>query len=436
MISRIILSRTVTTLLRHPLYHRKSTILCFENHFRSSTFSCANKIGLQTREFSLSSEKNGILGLWGSKENISNETAENVVEFSSTMQDISLNKTGTNDFSDNLAASSSVDNFPMDVTNTDKISNVANISPLNSTPDATTFADFGLGGSILPHKLFQDILDYMHTTVGLEWIPAIALLTVVLRTLTIPCVVSMRRFSARSSNLFPQTMKLQQDMSKAMSERNTFLAKKTKMEYQTFMLKNKINPFRALFINLPNMIVFSSMFFCLRQISNAQVPSLVDGGVLWFTNLSIPDPYMILPLLSCLSMAAIIRSGAADAELGPTGQVKGVRKFLMWMPVISLPFLIYQPSAIFAFWITSNVFSCLLLPLFRNKAVLKFFNIPELIKHDIAVEKHLENSMNPIAMFKKAKQQQAEAKALLEKVENYKKEMEKMKEFENKKQRR
>nr|XP_039254875.1 mitochondrial inner membrane protein OXA1L-like [Styela clava] len=129
--------------------------------------------------------------------------------------------------------------------------------------------------------------------------------------------------------------------------------KKCHIEYQTFLQKNNINPLKPLIINIPNMIFFSSMFIGLRQMCEAHVPSLVNGGILWFQNLSISDPYMILPVLSCLSMAAIIRSGAAASELGPAGEIKGIRKILMWTPVIGLPFLIYQPSAIFIFWITS-----------------------------------------------------------------------------------
>lgn len=49
-----------------------------------------------------------------------------------------------------------------------------------------------------------------------------------------------------------------------------------------------------------------------------QVPSLTEGGALWFTDLTSADPYYLLPALAGLSFLATIELGAAD---GMEGQV-------------------------------------------------------------------------------------------------------------------
>jgi YidC/Oxa1 family membrane protein insertase len=45
-----------------------------------------------------------------------------------------------------------------------------------------------------------------------------------------------------------------------------------------------------------------SVFFGLRGMASIPVPSLTDGGLYWFSNLAIPDPYFILPLMTSATM--------------------------------------------------------------------------------------------------------------------------------------
>lgn len=53
--------------------------------------------------------------------------------------------------------------------------------------------------------------------------------------------------------------------------------------------------------------------------SRPQIPSLTEGGALWFTDLTAADPYFLLPALAGLSFLATIELGAAD---GMEGQVR------------------------------------------------------------------------------------------------------------------
>jgi hypothetical protein len=49
------------------------------------------------------------------------------------------------------------------------------------------------------------------------------------------------------------------------------------------------------------------------------VPSLTEGGALWFTDLTLPDPHYVLPVLASLTFLATVELGAAD---GMDGQVR------------------------------------------------------------------------------------------------------------------
>lgn len=54
------------------------------------------------------------------------------------------------------------------------------------------------------------------------------------------------------------------------------------------------------------MPVFVSFFIALRKMAYLPVPSLQTGGALWFTDLTLADPYYILPLAVTGTMFAIL----------------------------------------------------------------------------------------------------------------------------------
>ena len=53
--------------------------------------------------------------------------------------------------------------------------------------------------------------------------------------------------------------------------------------------------YTALLLQLP---IFISVFTGLKGMSELPVVSMQSGGLLWFTDLTVPDPYFVLPLLN------------------------------------------------------------------------------------------------------------------------------------------
>ena len=58
---------------------------------------------------------------------------------------------------------------------------------------------------------------------------------------------------------------------------------------------------------------------CGRRLAASQVPSLTEGGALWFTDLTVADPTYMLPALAGLSFLLTIELGAADGMQGQVG---------------------------------------------------------------------------------------------------------------------
>lgn len=56
----------------------------------------------------------------------------------------------------------------------------------------------------------------------------------------------------------------------------------------------------------PQAPVFISMFVGLRRCANLPVMSMTTGGALWLTDLTVADPYYLLPVMTCCTMYATI----------------------------------------------------------------------------------------------------------------------------------
>ncbi len=77
----------------------------------------------------------------------------------------------------------------------------------------------------------------------------------------------------------------------------------------------------------------------------SQVPSMMDGGALWFTDLTVADPTYALPVLCSLSFLATVELGAADGMQGqPPAMLKRMKMIMRGLAVVIVPFTANMPA--------------------------------------------------------------------------------------------
>ena len=75
--------------------------------------------------------------------------------------------------------------------------------------------------------------------------------------------------------------------------------------YKTCLtLSNFFVSFQSLFAIVAQFPVFISFFFAIRGMANLPVESFKTGGYLWFQDLTLCDPYYVLPIMCSFSMLA------------------------------------------------------------------------------------------------------------------------------------
>lgn len=241
-----------------------------------------------------------------------------------------------------------------------------------------TLQSVGLGGWS-PSGIVQQLLDLLHTSAGLPWWATIAASTVVVKVLLLPLIIKGQKNSIHMNNNLPQMQHLQAKMTEARNMGNQLEAARIANELMIFMKEKNVNPLKSMIIPFAQAPVFISFFFALRGMANLPVESFKTGGMLWFTDLTVPDPFYILPLITSVSLFCTLELGAESGVRADN--LQWTRYVFRCLPVVIFPITMNFPSALLCYWVTSNVFTLCQVGVLRIEAVRKRLNIPALVKH-------------------------------------------------------
>jgi len=230
-----------------------------------------------------------------------------------------------------------------------------------------------------PSGRMQYLMENLHIGLELEWWQTIAVTTLMMRFVLFPAVVMAQRNMAHMGNNTPKMAALQDKMSDARRRGDLLESAMLGQELTVFMKKKGINPMKNAIPMLCQVPVFMSFFFALRGMANCPVESMTTGGLYWFENLTLADPFYLLPLLTSSTLYLQLRLGAEGAKLDQMGPKMKIAMTVM--PFIMLPITINFPTAVNFYWLTTNVISLLQSRFLKIAAIRKALKIPIMIKH-------------------------------------------------------
>jgi len=112
--------------------------------------------------------------------------------------------------------------------------------------------------------------------------------------------------------------------------------------------KEKINPLGGCLPILIQMPVFISLYWVLME----SVELRHAPFMLWINDLSVMDPYFVLPLIMGVSMWF-------QQKLNPPPPDPMQAKVMQWMPVIFTFFFLFFPAGLVLYWVVNNLLSIL-----------------------------------------------------------------------------
>ncbi|MGE8358544.1 membrane protein insertase YidC [Pseudomonas sp.] len=181
------------------------------------------------------------------------------------------------------------------------------------------------------------LLEVIHGMLG-NWGWSIIALTVIIKLIFFPLSAASYKSMARMRAVSPKLQALKeqfgddrQKMSQAMME---------------LYKKEKINPLGGCLPILVQMPVFLALYWVLLEsVEMRQAPWL-----LWITDLSIKDPFFILPIIMGATMFI-------QQQLNPTPPDPMQARVLKLMPIIFTFFFLWFPAGLVLYWVVNNVLS-------------------------------------------------------------------------------
>jgi YidC/Oxa1 family membrane protein insertase len=181
------------------------------------------------------------------------------------------------------------------------------------------------------------LLTKIHALVG-NWGVAIILLTVLIKAAffklsatSYKSMANMRRVQPKMADIREQYADDKQKQSHAMME---------------LYKKEKINPMGGCLPILVQMPVFIALYWTLME----SVELRHSPFILWIKDLSVMDPYFVLPLLMGASMWFM-------QKLNPPPPDPMQAKIMQWMPIVFTFFFLWFPAGLVLYWVVNNLLS-------------------------------------------------------------------------------
>jgi YidC/Oxa1 family membrane protein insertase len=180
------------------------------------------------------------------------------------------------------------------------------------------------------------LLQIIHGFVN-NWGVAIVIITIIVKGLMYPLTKAQYVSMAKMRELTPKIQQLKdrhgddrQKMSQAMME---------------MYKKEKVNPMGGCFPLLLQMPIFLALYWVfLESVELRQAPFF-----LWITDLSVKDPWFVLPILTGVSMWAL-------QKLQPMTMTDEMQKKIMqFMPIMMTIFFMFFPAGLVLYWLISNI---------------------------------------------------------------------------------
>lgn len=144
----------------------------------------------------------------------------------------------------------------------------------------------------------------------------------------------------------------------ALKEKHKDEPQKLNMAMMELYKTEKINPLGGCLPMLIQMPVFLALYWVLQ----ASVEMRGAPWMAWITDLSKPDPYLVLPILYMISMFVTTKLSPAPAD-----PIQA--KMMLFMPLLFSVMFVFFPSGLVLYWVVNNILSIAQQWLINNKIV-------------------------------------------------------------------
>ena len=289
-----------------------------------------------------------------------------------------------------MSGSSSTDNNGSSFTHQDSTTTMdipsfgsSPISPQNNNidiSDATTTAIAQEIAAFEPTWWPSDqallLINWVNENAGLPcYAYAIGATTLAFRVVLFPLFVKGQANSSRMAHMQPELKLLKDDLERLGDKIDQQTQMRHIAQTRALFKKYDCNPLKSIIAPLLSMPIFMSMFFGLKKAPELFPDLLSTGGMLWFPDLTVADPYMALPILSAATFLGMTEMGKEQMMASDPARGRTMVNVFRGLAVIMVPITMNFNTGVFVYWTVNNTFSFVQAALLKQPAVKKAFGI-------------------------------------------------------------
>ena len=187
----------------------------------------------------------------------------------------------------------------------------------------------------------MNAVNLTHDLTGWNYVASIVAVTVVCRTALFPLIVQGQRVTVKREKVDADLKRFLQTN----PSNSDLRAKKNALNNQY-----GYHPWQSLTLPFTNLGLTVYLWYGLRWMGYYYPTELSTGGILWFVDLTQPDPLYLLPIMSGTSCLLMFELGAdfQSETMSPRRKLFGRGVALMLIPVLAT-----APASVHCFW-TAN----------------------------------------------------------------------------------
>ncbi|KAI8625592.1 hypothetical protein F5Y19DRAFT_264145 [Xylariaceae sp. FL1651] len=188
--------------------------------------------------------------------------------------------------------------------------------------------NFGWG----PTACCEWLLEHIHVYSGMPWWGSIAAMAILFRAVMFYPTLSGAKHQAKLQRLHsnPAWLKAKADFDEAAWRTKDQAAMLVARSEMNRLMKQSGTSFWRPFVSFALFPFTYGMFRLVRNMAAIPVPSMETGGLAWFTDLTIHDPFFILPCVS-VGLAVLMLKQTQRANMRPNPMQETMMKAMIYI---------------------------------------------------------------------------------------------------------
>lgn len=192
--------------------------------------------------------------------------------------------------------------------------------------------------------------------------------TLAARMVLLPIVVSGQVTTSRMAHVNPELMHIRNKFDKLA---DPTMEDKAKMGQQVRDLFKRygVKPLRAMIAPFVQFPFFMGMFFGLKKMPDYFPEEMANGGMLWFPDLTMPDPNYILPAVCFFTFLATVEMGKDQMIASNPQNATMMINVFRGLSLMMIPICVNFHTGMLCYWTVSNLLTLGQIALLKIPAV-------------------------------------------------------------------